>query len=228
VNSLVPGTHIILEGARAIEAFAGTQPQAEPPLDDNAVTNTADTVQRPALGVKVTGMPRRAVKYLARWVETRRHRWYLRIFGERLMDHHLWSMSRHSITAAFGAGIAIAFIPLPVHTIVAVLAALYWGLNLPVTLASTWVVNPFTVVPCFYGAYRLGALLLHHPTHQFAFHPSWRWLEHGLGPLWKPFLLGCLVSAIVAGLLGRWGLELAWRTVVRRKFRLRHAHRASS
>jgi len=172
-------------------------------------------------------MSRRIVKHLARWVEARRDRWYLRITGERLTDHHLWSLSRRSITAGFGAGLAIAFIPLPVHTIVAVLAALYWRLNLPVTLASTWVVNPFTVVPCFYGAYRLGALLLHHPSHYFAFQLSWRWLEHGLGPRWKPFLLGCLVSAVIIGLLGRWGLEFVWRTAVRRKFRLRPGHRAS-
>ena len=166
-------------------------------------------------------MPRRLVKQLAQWVETRRGRWYLRMFGARVTDPLLWSLNRHSITAAFGAGLAIAFVPLPVHTIGAVLAALYWRLNLPVVLVSTWVVNPFTVVPFYYGAYRLGALLLHRTPRHFAFQPSWRWLEHGLGPYWKPFLLGCLVSAVVTGLLGRWGLELVWRSAVRRQFRLR-------
>ena len=166
-------------------------------------------------------MPRRIVKHLALWVNARRHRWYLRVFGERIMDPHLWSLNRHSITAAFGAGLAIAFIPLPVHTITGVLAALYWRLNLPVLLASTWVVNPFTVVPFYYGAYRLGTLVLHGTPRHFAFQLSWRWLEHGLGPLWKPFLLGCLISAVVSGLLGRWGLELAWRAAVRRRYRQR-------
>ncbi len=166
-------------------------------------------------------MPRRLVKQLARWVDKRRGRWYLRVFGARVTDPLLWSLNRHAITAAFGAGLAIAFIPLPVHTIGAVLAALYWRLNLPVVLVSTWVVNPFTVVPFYYGAYRLGALLLHRTPRHFAFQPSWHWLEHGLGPYWKPFLLGCLVSAVVAGVLGRWVLELVWRSAVRRQFRLR-------
>jgi uncharacterized protein (DUF2062 family) len=166
-------------------------------------------------------MPRRIVKRLSQWVEARRGRWYLRIFGHRLTDPQLWSMNRHAITIGFGAGVAIAFIPLPVHTVVAVLAAVYWRLNLPVVLASTWVVNPFTVVPFYYGAYRLGALLLRIEPRRFAFQLSWRWLEHGLGPLWKPFLLGCLVSAVAGGLCARWALELAWRQAARRKFRLR-------
>lgn len=167
-------------------------------------------------------MPRRIVKQLRIWVQSRREHWYLRVFGDRVADPRLWSLNRHSITRACGAGLAIAFIPLPVHTIGAVLAALYWRLNLPVLLASTWVVNPLTVVPVYYAAYRLGTLLLHHRVHNFAFQLSWRWLEHGLGPLWKPFLLGCLVSALCFGLLGRWGLELAWRLHVRRKYRRRH------
>jgi uncharacterized protein (DUF2062 family) len=168
-------------------------------------------------------MPRRIVKQLAQWLEARRDRWYLRVFGERLMDPQLWSLNRHAITTAFGAGVAIAFIPLPVHMVVGVLAALYWRFNLPVVLASTGVVNPFTVVPIYYGAYRLGSILLHSRPRHFAFQLSWRWLERGLGPLWKPFLLGCLVSAIVCGLCARYGLELAWRQAVRRKFRLRRS-----
>lgn len=172
-------------------------------------------------------MPRRIVKHLSRWVEDRRHHWYLRIFGDRITDPLLWSLNRHAITSGFAAGLAIAFIPLPVHTICAVLVALYWRLNLPVAIAATWVVNPFTAVPLFYGAYRLGTLLLHHPPDPFAFELSWQWVEHGLGPLWKPFLLGCLLAAIVTAVLGHWGLELAWRRAIRRKFRLRHAAQAS-
>src|SRR5579862_3712346 len=114
-------------------------------------------------------MPRETVKQLSVWVHSRKHRWYLRLFGERITDPLLWSLNRHAITGAFGAGIAIACIPLPVHTIVAVLVALYWRLNLPVALASTWVVNPFTMVPFYYGAYRLGTLVLRGTPHHFRF-----------------------------------------------------------
>ena len=69
----------------------------------------------------------------------------------------------------------------------------------------------------------MGARLLHSKPHHFAFQLSWRWVEHGLGPVWKPFLLGCLVSAVVFGFLGRWILELVWRSAVRRRFRMRHS-----
>ena len=44
-----------------------------------------------------------------------------------------------------------------------------------------------------------------------AFRLSWDWLQNGLGPLWKPFLLGCLICGVVAGVLGWMALELAWR-----------------
>jgi uncharacterized protein (DUF2062 family) len=138
-------------------------------------------------------MPRQLVKSLALWVKARRHHWYLRLFGERIAERHLWSLSRRSVGAAVGAGVAIAFIPLPAHTLMAVLAAVVWRMNLPVTIAATWVINPFTLVPGFYGAYRLGAWLLRESPSTFSFELSWNWLERGLGPRWQAFLLGCLV-----------------------------------
>jgi hypothetical protein len=173
-------------------------------------------------------MPRRLVKHIARWVHTNRQRWYLRVFGERIADLHLWSLNRRSITAAFGAGIAIAFIPLPIHTLLAVVVAIVWRLNLPVTLASTWVINPVTLVPAYYGAYRLGTWLLRDEPRNFRFQMSWDWLEHGLGPRWAPFLFGCLVCAVAGALLGRILLEQIWRFAVRRKYRLRRPRSASS
>jgi uncharacterized protein (DUF2062 family) len=132
-------------------------------------------------------------------------------------DPLLWSLNRHSITGAFGAGIAIAFIPLPVHMITAVLVALYWRINLPVALASTWVVNPFTMVP-FYCSATAWTCCCAAPriilrSGQLALARAWA------RPVWA--LLGCLVSAVVFGLLGRWILELVWRSAVRRRFRTR-------
>jgi uncharacterized protein (DUF2062 family) len=171
-------------------------------------------------------MPRKTIKRLVAWSTSKPHSWYMRLFGKRIADAHLFTMNRHAITAAFGTGLAISFIPLPVHTLLAIIVSVSRRLNLPVAIAATWVVNPLTAVPIYYGAYRVGALLINHPVRHFAFQLSWRWMEHGLGPVWKPFLLGCLVSGIIAGLLGRWVLELVWRWYARRRYRLRHQRRS--
>jgi len=171
-------------------------------------------------------MPRRFIKHLALQVHERRHEWYLRMFGDRLTDPHLWSLNRHSITRGFAAGLAIGFIPLPVHTPVIIAAALWWRFNLPVALAGAYLINPFTMVPIYYAAYRLGALLVRYRPQDFRFQLSWDWLEHGLGPAWKPFLIGCFVFSLLAAFGGRWIMEYIWRAVVMRRYRLRRTRAA--
>jgi uncharacterized protein (DUF2062 family) len=54
-------------------------------------------------------------------------------------------------------------------------------------------------------------LLLGVPPGEFHFALNWNWLRDGLGTVWQPFLVGCLVCAVVGG-LAAWGLlELFWR-----------------
>lgn len=162
-------------------------------------------------------MPRRLLRRVLPNPEKLRRRWIFRAFGERLTDSRLWSLSRRSITGAFGAGLAINFIPMPVHIPVALCVAMLFRLNVPVIIASVMLVNPLTAVPIYYVAYRMGALLVGEAPHGFDFQLSWDWLQHGLGPLWKPFLLGCLSCSILFGYGGYLALELLWRfTTVRR------------
>ncbi|HEY6452018.1 MAG TPA: DUF2062 domain-containing protein [Steroidobacteraceae bacterium] len=170
-------------------------------------------------------MSRRLVKKLAQHIHSHRHRWYLSVFGERLTDSRLWSLNRHSITAGFGVGIAVSFIPLPVHLLLVVLAAIWWRLNVAVAIAATYAVNPFTMVPIYYAAYRIGAALLQYRPHHFEFQLTWNWLEHGLGPAWKPFLLGCLICSIAFGLIGRFALEYFWRAAAMHRYHKRRERR---
>lgn len=169
-------------------------------------------------------MPRRLLRRLLPHPDTLRKRWIFRVFGPRVTDASLWSLGRRSITAGCGAGIAIAFIPLPVHLPVALVCAVVWRLNVPVTCATTWiVVNPLTAVPVYYLAYRVGSLLSQERLHRFAFEPSWEWLQNGLGSSWKPFLLGCLACAVVLGYGGYLALELLWRWLTIRRLKGRRA-----
>lgn len=162
-------------------------------------------------------MPRRIIRKFTPSPETLRKQWFFRMFGSTLADSRLWSLNRRAITLAVGTGLAICFVPLPIHFLLTIGAALIWRLNLPVLFATTYLMNPLTVVPMYYGAYRVGALLVGAPPGDFAFELSWDWLQNGLGPVWKPFLVGCLVCAVVLGFGAYATLELLWRWLTLRR-----------
>jgi uncharacterized protein len=167
-------------------------------------------------------MPRQLLKRITPHARALQDRWYLRAFGSHFTDPRLWTLQRRGITAAFGAGMAICFLPLPLHTPLAVLVAIVWRLNVVAVIATTWIVNPFTMVPIYYAAYRVGVAITGAEPHAFRFRFGWDWLQHGLGPVWKPFLIGCLVCAVCCGLGGWIAFELLWRwRVVVRRYRVR-------
>jgi uncharacterized protein (DUF2062 family) len=168
-------------------------------------------------------MPRALLKKFLPAQQALRKRWLLRMFGDRLSDPLLWGLHRRGVTYAFGAGLAICFVPLPVHLLLAVSIAVIWRINIPVICGTTFLVNPFTAVPVYYLAYRVGAALLHLPPQHFKFHPTLEWFRHGLLPVWQPFVAGCIACAFIAGLLGWAGLELVWRWQVTNRYRTRHA-----
>ena len=170
-------------------------------------------------------MPRRLLQKFIPNPASLRDRWFLRPFGDRLSDPQLWTLHRRGVTAGFGAGLAICFMPLPVHLPLATLVAVTWRINFPTIIATTLLVNPLTMVPIYYCAYRVGAAMSGAPVRRFGFRLSWDWLQHGLGPMWKPFLIGCLVCAVVCGICGWLALEFIWRRQVLLRRRIRHTHR---
>lgn len=171
-------------------------------------------------------MPRRLLQKIVPDPQSLQGRWPVRIFGQRIADPQLWTLHRRAVTYGFAAGIVICFVPLPVHLLLAVIAALVWRLNLPVVYGTTWLfTNPFTAVPLYYLAYRVGATVLRMPEQHFRFVADWRWLHHGLSPVWKPFAVGCMVCAIAGSVLGWVALETLWRWHVLHRYRTRHAHR---
>jgi uncharacterized protein (DUF2062 family) len=168
-------------------------------------------------------MLRRRLQKIVPAPQSLRERWFLRPFGQRLADPQLWTLHRRGVTHAFGAGLAICFVPLPVHLPLAASVALAWRLNIPVACGTTFLVNPFTVWPVYYLAYRVGAALLQSPQQHFHFHLSWAWLRHGLTPMWAPLIAGCVVCGVLCGVAGWAALELLWRWSVRNRYRTRHA-----
>ena len=168
-------------------------------------------------------MPRMLLKRIVPSQCSLQERWFLRPFGARLADPRLWTLHRRGVTYAFGAGLAICFIPLPVHLLTACSVAVLWRLNIPVICGTTFFLNPFTAVPVYYLAYRVGMTLLHAQPRHFNFRPTWEWFTHGLVPVWQPFVVGCIACALIAGVLGWLALELVWRWQVTSRYRTRHA-----
>jgi uncharacterized protein (DUF2062 family) len=181
------------------------------------------------------------------WLNTqdglRHHRW-LRWMGPVLHQPRLWHFSRRGIAMGvavgifFGLLVPIAQMPLSAAAAVALRA------NLPMAVASTFVTNPVTFAPVYYGAYRLGKVVLGEPsvTEREAMaelemarapektegaKPTWtqraaRGLEH-LRTAGKPLAVGLSIIATLSGLLvyglisGLWILKTRWE----RKRRLR-------
>jgi uncharacterized protein (DUF2062 family) len=166
-------------------------------------------------------MPRRLFRKITPRSETLRTHWALRPFARFFGDPRLWSLQRRTVTPAFGAGLAICFLPVPIHIPLAAITAIFCRIHIPTIMVSVLLVNPFTAGPVYYLAYKVGLLVTGSPPMEMEFAMSWDWVQNGLGPMWKPFLLGCGITGAVVGLLG-WGLlDLLWRYRVRKKYRER-------
>ncbi|HSN71043.1 MAG TPA: DUF2062 domain-containing protein [Steroidobacteraceae bacterium] len=167
------------------------------------------------------GMPRRVFKRLSRRRHLLQSQWFLRPFQRLLTNPAYWSLNRRNVTRAFALGLAVSFIPLPIHVVLAALLALLFGLNVPAAIAAVFFTNPLTVVPLFFLAYWVGAKLLGTPLVPFKFELSWEWLTTGLLPVWKPFLLGCLVLGLATAAIGYVLLSAIWHVSVVIKYRKR-------
>ncbi|MDH5300088.1 MAG: DUF2062 domain-containing protein [Gammaproteobacteria bacterium] len=138
----------------------------------------------------------------------------LKIFGDLILANNLWHLNRKSVSGAFSVGLFWALIPMPFQMLPAAACALIFRVNLPISMALVWLTNPITMPPVFYVTYQLGAWILNIPPSPFEFELSWDWLSHELDHIWKPFLLGSIISAISAAVLGNILARFGWRMLV--------------
>lgn len=167
-------------------------------------------------------MPRRFFRRVSSGYLRKQRPWYIRPFDAILAHPTFLSVSRRSVAGAVWVGLFVALLPLPGQTLIAIVAALFLRVNVPIAALTTWVTNPVTMAPLFYWAYTLGRLILDLPPINFAIELSWEWVTSGFLAIWKPLLLGCFISATVVASLGYVSVSVAWRLIVAARYRARH------
>ena len=163
--------------------------------------------------------------------EIKKHR-ALHFLGDLLHDPNLFHLNRHSVSVAFFWGLFIAMLPIPGQMAVSACAAILFRCNLPICVALAWITNPLTMVFFFYLAYEIGIFVLDIDGGAAAtaaavkainFGDFWdlvmdsqydaalSWLGGQVGGLWKPFLVGSIISGLLFGTLGYCIVQLYWR-----------------
>jgi len=154
---------------------------------------------------------------------------HLRLFGRLLHDPNLWHFNRRSVSGAVSIGLFVAFIPVPIHMVLAAAGAIVRRANLPIAVALVWVNNPFTMAPIFYFAYKFGAWVLGTSLDEsVTFEMSLEWIMKELTVIWQPFLFGCLVLGMASAVLGSMLVRLLWRLHVVRYLTQKRLRRQST
>ena len=179
----------------------------------------------PAPTIESATMPRRLIKrYLPEPHKVRDEKCF-QFLGKLLHDPNLWHLNRHSVSGAVAVGLFSAFILIPFQTILAALLAIWFRVNLPVSVVLIWITNPLTIAPIFMLTIKLGAVILGLPHEATTIELSWAWFSTELIHIWKPLLVGCLVMATFFSAVGYVTTQYLWRDYVLRRYRARRRQR---
>jgi len=175
------------------------------------------------------GLPAWVRRHLPRPDTIHRNR-LLRPFARQLSQPNLWHLNHRSVPRGVAIGLGIGVIIPVMHIVVASLVAIPARANVMLAAAFTLVVNPLTIPPLYYAAYRVGLWELHHEA---AVDPAAAaqasselgkllfWIHEASGPI----ALGVLTIAVIAAALGYSVSLLVWMQWTRSKWRARRLQR---
>ena len=159
-------------------------------------------------------MPRRLIKkYMPNPKVVRKHR-FIKLFGSLLHDANLWHLNRRSVSGAFAVGLFVAFIPVPAQMLLAAAIAIVVRVNLPVAVGLVWITNPVTIPFILFLAFKIGTLFTGSSITPIELEFTFESLQNGLGDVWIPVLIGCIILAIGCAVTGYLLIHLAWRIKV--------------
>lgn len=163
----------------------------------------------------------------------------LRMFAPHLSDVRLWHFNRRCLNKAVYIGVMCSFFPLPGQMALALIFCLWFRANVPMAVGLTWITNPVTTIPVFYGAYWVGAVCLGEPM--ITLHLIGKmlsalslWLfSDGISPFitykndfsLSAFLLGLIISAVISSVISGIAFKYVWQYRVVNKWKKRHGYR---
>lgn len=153
-----------------------------------------------------------------RTIQEHRH---LKWLGAILHDPEIFHLTRHSAAGGVATGLFYAFIPVPGQMLLAGLTAIYFRVNLPLSVLLVWITNPVTIPPIVYLSYKTGALVLNRPYQHIKFDLSWHWFGETFLDIWPSLVTGSLILATLAGLGGYVLTRLVWRLHIVRRWEAR-------
>ncbi len=163
-------------------------------------------------------MPKKFIKRFSPNPETLKAHPHLKHFGETLHNPNLWHLNRRSAAGAVAVGLFCAWMPIPFQMLLAAVLAIFFTVNLPLSVALVWISNPITMPPLFYCAYRLGAFILQEPVMVFKFELSFTWLEQTLETIAPALLLGSFILGLLSAFFGYFLFRAFWRFTVSKKW----------
>ena len=177
------------------------------------------------------------MKWLRHHIPTREniHRYrLLRPFASHLSHPTLWRMTPRSVPRGVALGLFVGVIIPFMHTAIAAVLAIPLRANVALAAAFTLVINPLTIPPMYYAAYRIGSWELHNDSRlvnpaaaeQFSSELSRLlfWIHHASGPI----ALGVLSLAAGAAAVGYAVAAMTWRSRIGSRLRQRREARQSS
>jgi len=156
----------------------------------------------------------------------------LRPFASHLSHSSLWRMTRRSVPRGVALGLFVAVIIPVMHTAIAALLAIPARANVAVAAVFTLVVNPLTIPPIYYAAYRIGSWELHHDAplvnpaaaERFSSELSRLlfWIHQASGPI----AIGVLTIAVGSAIVGYLASAFVWRFWTQSRWRNRQSTKA--
>jgi uncharacterized protein (DUF2062 family) len=151
----------------------------------------------------------------------------LRPFAPHLTHSSLWRLNRRSVPRGVALGLFVAVIIPVMHTAIAALLAIPVRANIAVAAIFTLIVNPLTIPPLYYAAYRIGAWELHQDSKLINAEAAERvsselgrllfWVHQASGSI----ALGVLTLAFASAAIGYIASSLVWRFWMQSKWRHR-------